>query len=176
MVFIGYPTQHKGYRFLDRATNRVIIRRDARFLELRNGTEQLEEEPPVPEILVEQHGESVSENEEVIFENREGQLQVNDEHEQSEYDDASEMNDSDFLGFELENPDEQPVLNRADRRTRRELPGRYQDFVVGQVTVDEEPEDYREAMDVSDWKKAMEVEMAQATTAPTAAFRCISLQ
>lgn len=62
-----------------------------RFLKLSNDTEKQEEKLPVLEIPVEHHGESVSEN---------------------------MKNDSNFLGFEMENQDEQPVvLNRADGRT-----------------------------------------------------------
>lgn len=55
LVFVGYSTQHKGYRFLDRATNRVVISRDVKFLELGNGSEQPEENPE--EVSLEEEAE-----------------------------------------------------------------------------------------------------------------------
>ncbi|KMQ89362.1 hypothetical protein RF55_11018 [Lasius niger] len=43
LTFVGYSNEHKGYRFLNRATDRITISRDARFIELGNGSEQLAE-------------------------------------------------------------------------------------------------------------------------------------
>lgn len=169
LVFVGYSTQHKGYRFLDLLTNRISISRDARFLELGNGSEQVEKlvDSEVLQIPEEHSDDNVSDCEEEIILDRKSEDEVLDEEEPSEYDDASEMNESDFLGFEPEVPEEQVVLNRADRRTRGVLPGRFEDYVVGQVIVDEEPKDYKEAMLVSQWKSAMNAEIAAHTANQT---------
>lgn len=70
LIFVGYSSQHKGYRFLDRETNRITISRDARFLELGNGSEQLEERPVISDAPVEHSDDSAREYEEVILEDR----------------------------------------------------------------------------------------------------------
>lgn len=38
LIFIGYCTQNKAYRFLDRKTCRVVVSRDVQFLELGGET------------------------------------------------------------------------------------------------------------------------------------------
>lgn len=40
LTFVGYSEKHKGYRFVDRSTNYVTINRDARFIELGDGSDQ----------------------------------------------------------------------------------------------------------------------------------------
>lgn len=42
LVFVGYSLEHKGYRFLDPETELITISRDAKFLELGNGTSSVE--------------------------------------------------------------------------------------------------------------------------------------
>lgn len=47
LIFIGYCTQNKAYRFLDRKTGGVVVSRDAQFLELGGETcEESESENP----------------------------------------------------------------------------------------------------------------------------------
>ncbi|XP_065094993.1 uncharacterized protein LOC135716215 [Ochlerotatus camptorhynchus] len=33
LTFVGYSAEHKAYRFLDRSTKKVIVSRDARFID-----------------------------------------------------------------------------------------------------------------------------------------------
>ncbi|XP_055527530.1 uncharacterized protein LOC129720120 [Wyeomyia smithii] len=42
LTLIGYSHEHKGYRFIDRENDSVVISRDARFIELGNGTSSVE--------------------------------------------------------------------------------------------------------------------------------------
>lgn len=49
MKMIGYSMNHKGYRFLDPETETVIVSRDARFIELGNGTSVVEISVSKPE-------------------------------------------------------------------------------------------------------------------------------
>ena len=53
LSFIGYAEYRKGYRFVDRSTHKVTISRDAKFLELGNGSDQVEKrmEPEPTEVL-----------------------------------------------------------------------------------------------------------------------------
>lgn len=41
LLFVSYSNEHKGYRFLDRVTDKITISRDARFIKLGNESEQL---------------------------------------------------------------------------------------------------------------------------------------
>lgn len=166
LVFVGYSGSHKGYRFLDVKTNRVIISRDAQFLELVNGPEQLEEtcapleeerqEGFVPDITVMENDEDPV----VVFDHGNDE-EVQESH--SVYEDAEDTTESDFPSFEEMNSElevsDEPVLIRRDRRTRGVLPSRYEDFVAGQVRHDEEPIDFRDAMSVPVWQRAMSEEI-----------------
>lgn len=168
LVFVGYSGCHKGYRFLDVETDRIIVSRDAEFLELVNGSEQKEEASALPEMQrEEQHvpDDSAAESEEtpvVVYEHSEDDEMQPEEH-RSVYEDAEDTIESDFpdieeLSGELELPDE-PVLNRQDRRTRGVLPNRYEDYIVGQVLHGEEPNDFRDALSVPVWQRAMREEI-----------------
>lgn len=42
LTFVGYSMKHKGYRFLDRETDQITISRDARLIELENGSSSVE--------------------------------------------------------------------------------------------------------------------------------------
>lgn len=48
LTFVGYSMEHKGYRFVDPATDQITVSRDARFLELGNGTSSVEFPASVP--------------------------------------------------------------------------------------------------------------------------------
>lgn len=42
LTFVGYSANHKAYRFVDLETDQITISRDARFIELGNGTSSVE--------------------------------------------------------------------------------------------------------------------------------------
>lgn len=161
LIFVGYSEHHKGYRFLNRNTDRIIISRDARFVELGNGSEQREAadklngaEEPVEVDAAPSSGcevEVMNNREEIVAE-------APEQPEEEVYEDA----ESDFLGFELEDDmyyGEEEQVRRSNRATRGVLPTRYDDFVVGLATRVEEPTDYREALAAPEWKQAMVEEM-----------------
>lgn len=166
LVFVGYSGCHKGYRFLDVETNRIIISRDAEFLELANGSEQQEEATALPEMQREERSvpdDPATESEEVVVFEHSDNEEAQAEERHSVYEDAEDTIESDFLGFEEEiGEQEMPnetVLNRRSRRTRGVLPNRYEDFIVGQVLHGEEPNDFRDALSVPVWQRAMREEI-----------------
>jgi len=60
LVFVGYSNDHKGYRFLDRETDRITISRDARFIEFSNGSEQSTKSNDVSESTTVEESETES--------------------------------------------------------------------------------------------------------------------
>lgn len=42
LTFLGYSMEHNGYRFVDPETDCITISRDARFIEIENGTSSIE--------------------------------------------------------------------------------------------------------------------------------------
>lgn len=160
LTFVGYSEDHKGYRFLDPTTNRVTISRDARFIELGNGSEQ----------LAERKSEAVSE-EDISVEipiaplvaDRDAAEDDVSSDEFEGWSSADEESD-DFQGFsdneDNRRDEEEQTLNRGQRRTRGVLPSRYDDFVVGIAEYSSgEPTDYRKALEIPQWKAAMDSEI-----------------
>lgn len=59
LTFVGYSMEHKGYRFLDRDTDRIIVSRDARFIELGNGSSATEHPVAVSNPERRRHAEEI---------------------------------------------------------------------------------------------------------------------
>uniref|UniRef100_A0AAG5DSQ9 Integrase catalytic domain-containing protein n=1 Tax=Anopheles atroparvus TaxID=41427 RepID=A0AAG5DSQ9_ANOAO len=139
MTFLGYSENHKGYRFVDVTSDRVTISRDAQFLELGNGSRRHEEDKD--SATNDEYGEAI-----VEFS---GQDEPTVEYGEADtsYEDAEE------------NIQQDHHLEKTTRATRNVLPSRYDDFIVGKATQDEEPNDYRAAMSDPMWKKAMQDEI-----------------
>ncbi|XP_058445323.1 uncharacterized protein LOC131426531 [Malaya genurostris] len=136
LSFVGYSEDHKGYRFLDRSTHFITISRDARFIELNNGSEQSKQPsesdttdklettvdipmnpPSVLDPRIDQNDNNISVGE------LEGWCDTSDD-----------LDGAFFRGFDEQSDVEEraePDLQRQDRRTRGVLPERYNDFVVG---------------------------------------------
>lgn len=142
MIFLGYSANHKGYRLVDVTTDQVTISRDVRFLEHGVGPRRLEEH------RIENVTQSTKEIEEVFVE-PESEEETFSEHEEAEsfYEDAQE-----------DTPAEE-CSGRTHRSTRGKMPSHLENFVVGKVTHDEEPNDHHEAMRVPEWRKAMQEEI-----------------
>lgn len=156
MTFVGYSSQHKGFRMIDLETDKVIVSRDVRFLKQEEleifrptGPASKESVVEFPLAVKPEVPEKDCENESVV----------------SEYEDADE---EDFLGFsassifhgeEQEVPDDPP--NVEVRRSRRSNfgipPQRYQ--VNGPVReLPDEPRSYKEAVNGPEsdkWKQAI---------------------
>lgn len=66
LVFVGYSMENKGYRFLDRETQSIIVSRDARFFELSNGSSCVQIPVSVEKALGSQHPEKSKQEEEEI--------------------------------------------------------------------------------------------------------------
>ncbi|KXJ80258.1 hypothetical protein RP20_CCG025870 [Aedes albopictus] len=107
LTFVGYSDNHKGYRFVDRETNRITVSRDARFIELGNGSEQQEEQVTPPEMSVDPE---VAEREQSV------------------------------------EPECEVIFEQSVEKEAVEEP-------------EEEPSDYREALRIPEWRKAMREEM-----------------
>lgn len=165
LTFVGYSEEHKGYRFLDRLTNRVIVSRDARFIELGNGSEHMDNRKS--EIVPEQMDDSI----EITFNSSKIDSVA------AEFDNSS----SESAGWDSAEDDDhqeqaqiEPVRQREQRRTRSVLPSRYDDFVVGIAEFSStEPKDYRKALEIQKWKEAMDSEIESHGTNET--WKLVSL-
>lgn len=164
LTFVGYCDDRKGYRFLDRSNNRITVSRDAKFIELGDGSEQLvtlkqgsldDDETGVIDIpFVSTNREDpelvhVDASEEVMSDDSDG------------WDDANESVLENASGNEGPASDQEELeLRRQDRQTRGIRPKKLDDFVVGMVkSAEGEPTDYRGALKVPTWKQAMDTEM-----------------
>lgn len=172
LTFVGYSEDHKGYRFLDPSTNRITISRDAKFIELDDGSEM--QKKPAPQATA---GDPES-NIEVplnVLEDQDDTVAARPRRPPFEVQDNGEDSGSEIEGFvsaddssEEGGPgsddgafvQEEQELRRQDRRTRGVLPRRLKDFVVSVAkSAAEEPTDHREAAEVKEWKDAMDSEM-----------------
>lgn len=162
LTFVGYSEDHKGYRFLDRATNRVTLSRDARFIELENGSERPSEKKSeaVPEdlngsfeIRLKSSDRGIAENGEALSDS-EGWNSAEDD------DDREEEEPQPAAQPPAARPQEELAVQRDQRKTRGVLPSRYDDFVVGIAEfASVEPTDYRKALEIPKWKEAMDSEI-----------------
>ena len=162
LTFVGYSEDHKGYRFLDRATNRVTLSRDARFIELENGSERPSEKKSeaVPEdlngsfeIRLKSSDRGIAENGEALSDS-EGWNSAEDD------DDREEEEPEPAAQPPAARPQEELAVQRDQRKTRGVLPSRYDDFVVGIAEfASVEPTDYRKALEIPKWKEAMDSEI-----------------
>lgn len=169
LVFIGYSDDHKGYRFVDVATNKITISRDAKFLELGDGSSQEKtqcdvsseiEWPLVPTSSVQQTPEI--ENDDKPDSSDDVQRELS---EQEIYYDLSDVDSAtDPLAIKEENEEENSnSVRKSKRRNRGVLPDKLSDYVVGIAKCSvEEPKTYKQAISSFDsvsWKAAMECEM-----------------
>lgn len=156
LLFVGYCEDRKAYRFLNPETNRITISRDARFVELQNGSMMVDRQDD------DQGEECVALdwgiNEAKVQEEQTGQQRVQEEHPES---------DEEFYGWEAEDeavggrtvhdPNQRPV-----RSTRGVLPDHLRDYVVDvAMAVKQEPTSYEDAVRSSEkilWKVAMKEE------------------
>lgn len=168
LLFVGYCDDRKAYRFLDPKTNGITISRDARFIELGDGSSSSCD--PIPGSN-EYHVELDSEDEDATQEKAVAnvpQEQVDIEKPCIEEEQqASNESEEEFYGWDDE-PERNNVqaseVERAHtkRSTRGVLPKRFDDFEVDvAMAVREEPTSYEEAISGSEqdlWKVAMTAE------------------
>lgn len=150
--FVGYSMEHKGYRFVDRETDSITISRDARFIELGNGTSAVELPVSVPDTKTE---EGRDEPKEAIGLRKKPDLR--------EDDDDSVSDDEHYHSASQDEEEEEGATGGTRRSSRKNLgavPKRYDDYVVGiAACAFEEPVSYREAIEHPEWRSAMVDEM-----------------
>ncbi|XP_065078531.1 uncharacterized protein LOC135701621 [Ochlerotatus camptorhynchus] len=131
MIFIGYCSQAKAYRFLDLETRRVTISRDAHFLELGAeirsegdcGSKDVEvvigrtEEDLIPEVVPDEDEEDNEDGDESFYSGSDEQS------------DSAGDTDGEATGGEASG------LRRSQRSTRGVLPQRLNDYAVGEVSL-----------------------------------------
>lgn len=121
LVFVGYCSDRKAYRFVDPATDKLTISRDVRFLELPNGS-------------IERSASEIKNNSssiELILDGGKGKIQE----EPAIADDPvqEQRTTEDEEGEELYYDSTEDLIEEegAKRRTRGVLPKRLTDYVVG---------------------------------------------
>lgn len=121
LVFMGYCSDRKAYRFVDPETDKLTISRDARFLELRNGSLERPGSKVRNTGFVEvslENGRTKIQEEPAIIDHRIQEERTNqDELEEDLYYDTSE--------------DPPNVEEGSKRSTRGALPKRLKDYIVG---------------------------------------------
>lgn len=164
LIFVGYDCKAKAYRFLDQAKGKIIISRDARFLEV--GSDLQEEKVivvPDPDTeLVNCDGDKQDPEQD----DAEYGSPPNSEPDSGE-DWGSIEDESEFEGYfsdidsEFEGENADPGVRQLRARPRRR-PRRFDDFVVGVAkAMDNEPTTYQEGVSCKDkekWLKAMKEE------------------
>ncbi|XP_062538014.1 uncharacterized protein LOC134206332 [Armigeres subalbatus] len=133
--------EHKGYRFVDPATATITISRDARFVELGNGTSSVDF--PV-HIDQDESGET--------------ELQPLEK----EFNDGETDDDTNDLYFDA--PEDETARGDDVRRSKRANKGvnpqHLEDYVVGiAACAVQEPLSYRDTVKSKEWRDAMEEEL-----------------
>lgn len=168
LVFVGYQENRKAYRFLNPETSRIVVSRDALFLEM-----ELKPQESVRSFRKPQQTEMCTEANEDHWLQEEPEpsctIVAPDEDLEAvivpelEDDSAAEVlgetsSDSPFRGFR---PEE--YLRRSQRTTKGTLPARYRDQANAVWTeIDAEPRNLQEARtstDAVEWQAAMESEL-----------------
>lgn len=124
LIFVGYSEEHKGYRFLDCETNKIIISRDVSFIELESCSGQT--------IKAEDTSKSPTGEDEIEISSIKSTEQNANEENHHEEQHGITLDNSTYydLDDELSDnaPEVQPDLNRRDRHNRGILPKRFNDF------------------------------------------------
>ncbi|XP_062557846.1 uncharacterized protein LOC134222699 [Armigeres subalbatus] len=163
LTFVGYSLEHKAYRFLDRSTRKIIISRDANFVE--------EEESVVPEEVVSKELENRL-NYELSMKPAEVQATplVNETESLDESDVDNDNPDEDDFDYDTATKstviecsiDDNPgPIRRSSRGTKGILPARYRDTLGMASDVVSEPRSFEEAINGPEsafWKTAMDDE------------------
>lgn len=167
LIFVGYACGSKAYRFLDKRTNKIVISRDARFLELgsqvqeESGREEKQmssavgKRPPVKKqaVLEESLAEPVpielgsvddgsinEEPDEDLPEEDSGSednASVEEEQESEVISEEDIDDDNDFFDTSEVLEEDQAELGRPQRQNAGVLPSKYQDYLVGVAKLDE---------------------------------------
>lgn len=154
MTFVGYSSQHKGFRFVNLKTNKVIISRDVRFLdsdqrEIDQYEDSMVEYPLSQETAAENEYRDETPEETGSIEDNTSELS------ESEYESAT--------ASENDEPDEdQQVVRRSSRNTKGIPPARYGEMSALVQQDDDEPQNFAEAMtgpEREQWKIAVEEEL-----------------
>lgn len=152
LLFVGYCDDRKAFRFLNPENDEITISRDARFIELGDGS--LNQRDPVSdgseqfvELDVDSGEEPTAEEDSAELESQEDEATLQEESCSDYYDPDEEEG---AVGGEL------PVPKRS---TRGVLPKRFEDYEVdAAIAVEGEPDTYEEAVNSSEldlWKAAM---------------------
>lgn len=176
MIFVGYAEGRKAYRFLDPETNRIVISRDAKFIE-RDGVTKLQRNRPEPtEVVDVGEGSSTSYVRlggysrkdvppEPVVEAEEPEITETDESDgqldESVYENASEGEVS-FHGFPLDE-----IARRSLRVNKGVPPRRLIEEVFVAREEEMEPRTLKEALSCEDsleWKRAMAEELKSHAT------------
>lgn len=169
LLFVGYCDDRKAYRFLDPKTNGITISRDARFIELGDGS-LMACDPARGSgescVEVESGDKKVTIQEELVPEEPQDE-EIFEEPQIEEENRTSAESDEEFYGWEEEpqqtsEPAGKVKQSSTKRSTRGVLPKRYEDYEVDvAMVVREEPSSYEEAVSGSEqdlWKAAMSTE------------------
>lgn len=161
LLFVGYCDDRKAYRFLDPKTSGITISRDARFIELGDGSLMPCAPTPggsdLPKPTLIQEEVAINDPEELAI----IEPQIEEETE------ARNESDEEFYGWDEEPQRSSEQASDLEQRTTKRstrgvLPKRFDDYEVDvAMAVREEPASYEEAVSGSEqdlWKAAMTAE------------------
>lgn len=175
LIFVGYCEDRKAYRFLNTTTDTITISRDARFIELKNGS--LENNDQAEDNVGDDGLCSVGSTDAVQQKQSDIQAGPTVEEEPAAEEEpepgqesgaGAQPSDSEeeFFGWEEEQLEGTAAgtTTSTKRSTRGVLPRHLKDYVVDcAVAIEQDPADYSEAITSSEsdlWIKAMQEEYA----------------
>lgn len=166
MTFVGYSQQHKGYRFLDLSTNKIVVSRDARFIpaeEVCETENQLESIVFYPFKPVTAQSTGVSDVPTNQFEEEFPRADDEPSDDEDTLDETMLHGEDDYDTAVEEDEVEVDDVRRSNRSNIGIPPVRYRESTRLASTHQDEPRTYDEAMrsqDCYQWKKAMDEEFA----------------
>lgn len=143
--FVGYSMDHKAYRFVNCETDLITLSRDARFVELGNGTSSSD----IP-LKFETHGEQ--------------RATVKEDNDPLKLEDEEKLVPEAEEEVQEEKSVQVEPVRRSQRQTRgmppRNLDDYVLDYAVGNMAcASEEPINVLEALKIEEWRNAMEDEL-----------------
>lgn len=132
LIFVGYSENSKGWRFLDRSNDTVVISRDVKFIELNNGSNAFKKtlSPDIIEISLDYSNQDVPVNEDQMNEN-ESDRDIEEASIRSEFDYEDDQDFFDTTANSLPEIQIQEEIPQSSRRSCRQnkgkLPEKYND-------------------------------------------------